>query len=112
MERKEYATRLDSNDKPASESGRFYLLGHADNVDHRGQRQRRAGLDFAISTGLEHGGFVPRGRKAEAKSFRLRGDEPRITESAPLAVARSSAGIIYIQSTLAVQFSYKKGISP
>jgi Circularly permutated YpsA SLOG family len=25
----------------------------------------RAGLDFAISTGLEHGGFVPRGRKAE-----------------------------------------------
>ena len=25
----------------------------------------RAGLDFAISTGLEHGGFVPKGRKAE-----------------------------------------------
>jgi hypothetical protein len=22
-------------------------------------------LDFAISTGLEHGGFVPKGRKAE-----------------------------------------------
>jgi hypothetical protein len=25
----------------------------------------RAGLDFAIETGLEHGGYVPRGRKAE-----------------------------------------------
>src|ERR1700757_20437 len=25
----------------------------------------RAGLDFAIETGLEHGGFVPKGRKAE-----------------------------------------------
>src|SRR5271166_1257232 len=25
----------------------------------------RAGLDFAIETGLKHGGFVPRGRKAE-----------------------------------------------
>ena len=25
----------------------------------------RAGLDFAIATGLEHGGFVPRGRKAD-----------------------------------------------
>ena len=25
----------------------------------------RAGLDFAIEAGLEHGGFVPRGRKAE-----------------------------------------------
>jgi Circularly permutated YpsA SLOG family len=25
----------------------------------------RAGLDFAIATGLEHGGYVPRGRKAE-----------------------------------------------
>src|SRR5260370_19200614 len=25
----------------------------------------RAGLDFAIKTGLEHGGYVPRGRKAE-----------------------------------------------
>jgi Circularly permutated YpsA SLOG family len=24
----------------------------------------RAGLDFAIATGLEHGGYVPRGRKA------------------------------------------------
>jgi Circularly permutated YpsA SLOG family len=25
----------------------------------------RAGLDFAIEAGLEHGGYVPRGRKAE-----------------------------------------------
>src|ERR1700732_1716178 len=25
----------------------------------------RAGLDFAIYAGLEHGGYVPRGRKAE-----------------------------------------------
>ena len=25
----------------------------------------RAGLDFAIEVGLEHGGFVPRGRRAE-----------------------------------------------
>ena len=25
----------------------------------------RAGLDFAIEAGLEHGGFVPRGRRAE-----------------------------------------------
>jgi hypothetical protein len=25
----------------------------------------RAGLDFAIETDLEHGGYVPRGRKAE-----------------------------------------------
>jgi hypothetical protein len=25
----------------------------------------RAGLDFAIETGLEHGGYVPWGRKAE-----------------------------------------------
>jgi Circularly permutated YpsA SLOG family len=25
----------------------------------------RAGLDLAIAIGLEHGGFVPRGRKAE-----------------------------------------------
>jgi hypothetical protein len=25
----------------------------------------RAGLDFAIETGLEHGGYVPTGRKAE-----------------------------------------------
>src|ERR1700738_4227821 len=25
----------------------------------------RAGLDFAIERGLEHGGYVPRGRKAE-----------------------------------------------
>src|ERR1700730_12045233 len=25
----------------------------------------RAGLDFAIETGLEHGGYVPKGRKAE-----------------------------------------------
>jgi Circularly permutated YpsA SLOG family len=25
----------------------------------------RAGLDFAIETGLEHGGYVPSGRKAE-----------------------------------------------
>jgi hypothetical protein len=25
----------------------------------------RAGLDFAIKTGLEHSGYVPRGRKAE-----------------------------------------------
>jgi hypothetical protein len=25
----------------------------------------RAGLDFAIETGLQHGGYVPRGRKAE-----------------------------------------------
>jgi hypothetical protein len=25
----------------------------------------RAGLDFAIKNGLEHGGYVPRGRKAE-----------------------------------------------
>jgi hypothetical protein len=25
----------------------------------------RAGLDFAIEVGLEHGGFVPKGRKAE-----------------------------------------------
>jgi hypothetical protein len=25
----------------------------------------RAGLDFAIETGLEHGGYVPRGRKGE-----------------------------------------------
>ena len=25
----------------------------------------RAGLDFAIHAGLEHGGYVPRGRKAE-----------------------------------------------
>src|SRR4029077_13907284 len=25
----------------------------------------RAGMDFAIETGLEHGGYVPRGRKAE-----------------------------------------------
>ena len=25
----------------------------------------RAGLDFAIEKGLEHGGYVPRGRKAE-----------------------------------------------
>jgi hypothetical protein len=25
----------------------------------------RAGLDFAIESGLEHGGYVPRGRKAE-----------------------------------------------
>jgi hypothetical protein len=25
----------------------------------------RAGLDFAIEMGLEHGGYVPRGRKAE-----------------------------------------------
>jgi hypothetical protein len=25
----------------------------------------RTGLDFAIARGLEHGGFVPRGRKAE-----------------------------------------------
>ena len=25
----------------------------------------RVGLDFAIWTGLEHGGFVPQGRKAE-----------------------------------------------
>jgi Circularly permutated YpsA SLOG family len=25
----------------------------------------RAGLDFAIEQGLEHGGYVPRGRKAE-----------------------------------------------
>jgi hypothetical protein len=25
----------------------------------------RAGLDFAIETGLEHGGYVSRGRKAE-----------------------------------------------
>jgi len=25
----------------------------------------RAGLDFAIETGLEHGGYVPRGRKAD-----------------------------------------------
>src|ERR1700737_4812036 len=25
----------------------------------------RAGLDFAIETGLEYGGYVPRGRKAE-----------------------------------------------
>ena len=27
--------------------------------------RNRAGLDFAIETGLEHGGYVPRGRKAE-----------------------------------------------
>ena len=25
----------------------------------------RAGLDFAIETGLEHGGYVPRGRKVK-----------------------------------------------
>ena len=25
----------------------------------------RAGLDFAIQAGLEHGGYVPKGRKAE-----------------------------------------------
>jgi predicted Rossmann-fold nucleotide-binding protein len=25
----------------------------------------RAGLDFALETGLEHGGYVPSGRKAE-----------------------------------------------
>ena len=25
----------------------------------------RAGLDFAIHVGLEHGGYVPKGRKAE-----------------------------------------------
>src|SRR5262249_57051294 len=25
----------------------------------------RAGLDFAIEAGLEHGGYVPKGRKAE-----------------------------------------------
>jgi Circularly permutated YpsA SLOG family len=25
----------------------------------------RAGLDFAIEAGLEHGGYIPRGRKAE-----------------------------------------------
>jgi hypothetical protein len=25
----------------------------------------RAGLDFAIETGLKHGGYVPRGQKAE-----------------------------------------------
>jgi hypothetical protein len=25
----------------------------------------RAGLDFALEVGLEHGGYVPKGRKAE-----------------------------------------------
>jgi Circularly permutated YpsA SLOG family len=32
---------------------------------HITDRPPRAGLDFAIHAGLEHGGYVPRGRKAE-----------------------------------------------
>ena len=39
----------------------------------------RAGLDFAIETGLEHGGYVPKGRKAE---------DGRIDPNAPGVSAR------------------------
>ena len=34
-------------------------------VSKIGKDDDRAGLDFAIETGLEHGGYVPKGRKHE-----------------------------------------------
>ena len=45
----------------------------------------RAGLDFAIEVGLEHGGFVPRGRRAEDGKIP---EQYRLTElsSIPYAV--------------------------
>src|ERR1700737_4254611 len=51
----------------------------------------RAGLDFAIHAGLEHGGYVPRGRKAEDGRINARYNLVELsTSSYP---ARSSANI-------------------
>jgi len=51
----------------------------------------RAGLDFAIETGLEHGGYVPRGRKAEDGRIDERYNLVELsTSSYPLGTRRTS----------------------
>ena len=50
----------------------------------------RAGLDFAIETGLEHGGYVPSGRKAEDGRIDDRYKLVELTMSYPARTRRNS----------------------
>ena len=52
------STKTDNGECPASDERCKIISGGQTGAD-------RAGRDFAIETGLEHGRYVPKGRKAE-----------------------------------------------